>query len=88
MYLRRGDVFRHELPGGGGWGDPLDRDPASVLNDVRNEYISVKGANRDYGIVIDSSTWTVDLVATRNLRESRRRSRGEMPTSVINWEDE
>ena len=88
MHLRRGDVFRHELPGGGGWGDPLDRDPSNVLNDVRNEYISVEGANRDYGVVIDSSTWTVDLVATRNLRESRRRSRGEMPLPVINWEDE
>ena len=88
MHLRRGDVFRHELPGGGGWGDPLDRDPSNVLNDVRNEYISVEGANRDYGVVIDSSTWTVDLVATRNLRESRRRSRGEKPLPVINWEDE
>ena len=88
MHLRRGDVFRHELPGGGGWGDPLDRDPSNVLNDVRNEYISVEGANRDYGVVVDSSTWTVDLVATRNLRESRRRSRGEKPLPVINWEDE
>ena len=88
MHLRRGDVFRHELPGGGGWGDPLDRDPSNVLNDARNEYISVEGANRDYGVVIDNSTWTVDLVATRNLRESRRHSRGEKPLPVINWEDE
>ena len=87
MHLRRGDVFRHELPGGGGWGDPLDRDPSNVLSDVRNEYISVDGANRDYGVVIDTSTWIVDLVATQNLRESRRRSRGETPVSVINWED-
>ena len=87
MHLRRGDVFRHELPGGGGWGDPLDRDPSKVLSDVRNEYISVDGANRDYGVVIDTSTWIVDLVATQNLRESRRRSRGETPVSVINWED-
>ena len=87
MDLRRGDVFRHELPGGGGWGDPLDRDPSNVLSDVRNEYISVDGANRDYGVVIDTSTWIVDLVATQNLRESRRRSRGETPVSVINWED-
>jgi len=87
MHLRRGDVFRHELPGGGGWGDPLDRDPSNVLSDVRNEYISVDGANRDYGVVIDTSTWIVDLVATQNLRESRRRSRGETPISVINWED-
>ena len=88
MQLRRGDVFRHELPGGGGWGDPLDRDPSNVLSDVRNEYISVDGANRDYGVVIDTSTWIVDLVATQNLRESRRHSRGETPVSVINWEDE
>ena len=87
MHLRRGDVFRHELPGGGGWGDPLDRDPSNVLSDVRNEYISVDGASRDYGVVIDTSTWIVDLVATQNLRESRRRSRGETPVSVINWED-
>ena len=87
MHLRRGDVFRHELPGGGGWGDPLDRDPSNVLSDVRNEYISVDGANCDYGVVIDTSTWIVDLVATQNLRESRRRSRGETPVSVINWED-
>ena len=87
MHLRRGDVFRHELPGGGGWGDPLDRDPSNVLSDVRNEYISVDGANRDYGVVIDTSTWIVDLVATQNLRESRRHSRGETPVSVINWED-
>ena len=87
MHLRRGEVFRHELPGGGGWGDPLDRDPSNVLSDVRNEYISVDGANRDYGVVIDTSTWIVDLVATQNLRESRRRSRGETPVSVINWED-
>jgi len=88
MHLRRGDVFRHELPGGGGWGDPLDRDPSNVLSDVRNEYISVDGANRDYGVVIDTSTWIVDVVATQNLRKSRRHSRGETPVSVINWEDE
>ena len=88
MHLRRGDVFRHELPGGGGWGDPLDRDPSNVLSDVRNEYISVDGANRDYGVVIDTSTWIVDVVATQNLRKSRRRSRGETSVSVINWEDE
>ena len=88
MNLRKGDVFRHELPGGGGWGDPLDRDPVSVLSDVRNEYISVKGANSDYGVVVDSATWTVDLEATRNVRKSRRKSRGDISTSVINWEEE
>ena len=81
-------MFRHELPGGGGWGDPLDRDPTSVLNDLRNEYISVEGANRDYGVVIDTSTWNVELAATQNLRESRRRSRGETILPTVTWEEE
>ena len=34
-----GDVFRHELAGGGGWGDPLDRDPTLVLKDVLDELV-------------------------------------------------
>ena len=88
MQLHRGDVFRHELPGGGGWGDPLDRNPASVLTDVRNEYISVEGANRDYGVVIDTSTWNVELAATQNLRVSRRRSRGQTILPTVTWEEE
>ena len=59
-----------------------------MLNDVRNEYVSVEGAERDYGIVIDSSTWTVDLAATQILRDSRRRSRGKTLLPVVAWEDE
>ena len=75
------------MPGGGGWGDPLDRDPTSVLNDVRNEYISVEGANRDYGVVIDTLTWNIELEATQNLRESRRRLRGEAIPPIVTWEE-
>ena len=40
MTIRQGDVFRHVLAGAGGWGDPLERDPAAVLRDVRNELLS------------------------------------------------
>jgi N-methylhydantoinase B len=87
MTLQRGDVFRHELPGGGGWGDPFDRHPDRVLNDVRNEYISIEAANRDYGVVIDSSTWIVNVPATTKLRESRRRLRGEAPLPLVTWTD-
>ncbi|MBV8169644.1 MAG: hydantoinase B/oxoprolinase family protein, partial [Alphaproteobacteria bacterium] len=60
MTIKRGDVFRHELPGGGGWGDPLERDPAAVLSDVRNEYVGLARAQRDYGVAIDTGTWRVD----------------------------
>ena len=51
MTLRRGDVFRHELPGAGGWGDPLLRDTALVAKDLRDGLVTVEGAARDYGVV-------------------------------------
>ena len=44
MSVKRGDVFRHVLAGAGGWGDPLERDPAAVLRDVRNELLSAAKA--------------------------------------------
>ncbi len=66
--IRRGDLFRHELAGGGGWGDPFARDPARVVADVRDGYVSVEAARADYGVVVDTGTWTVDEAATRRLR--------------------
>lgn len=45
-------IFRYQTGGGGGWGDPLDRDPERVKNDVRDEYISIEGAQSDYGVVV------------------------------------
>ena len=60
LELRRGDVFRHEVAGGGGWGDPLERDPALVLRDVRNGMVSLASARDDYGVVLDAAAgpWT------------------------------
>ena len=72
MTIRRGDVFRHELAGGGGWGDPLERDPARVLRDVRNGLVSDAGARDDYGVVVDTANRTVDLAATEALRRQMR----------------
>ena len=43
-------------PARGGWGDPLERDPAAVLSDVRNELLSAAKAAADYGVVIDRAT--------------------------------
>ena len=45
----------YRFGGGGGWGDPLLRDPQAVLDDVWDEYVSVEGALRDYGVVITGS---------------------------------
>jgi N-methylhydantoinase B len=80
--IKRGDVFRHEQPGTGGWGDPLERDPARVLRDVRNELVSLRSSREDYGVVIDTTTWTVDEPATSRSRGQLRAVRGwrEIPT--------
>jgi N-methylhydantoinase B len=76
MTMRRGDVFRHEQPGPGGFGDPLARDPARVLRDVRNELVSLDAARDDYGVVIDTARWVLDDAATARRRiELRARRR-------------
>ncbi len=49
--LNKGDVFRHVMAGGGGFGDPLDRDPDSVLRDVVEEKIGRETAESDYGVI-------------------------------------
>ena len=79
MTMKRGDVFRHEQPGPGGWGDPLERDPARVLRDVRNELVSVGAARDDYGVVIDVKSWTVDHPGTVKRREELRTQGSRAP---------
>lgn len=68
VVLEHGDVLRFETCGGGGWGNPYDREPERVQSDVRNSMVSVEGAERDYGVVLDSETLDIDLDATANLR--------------------
>ncbi|MCC7271396.1 MAG: hydantoinase B/oxoprolinase family protein [Alphaproteobacteria bacterium] len=87
MTIRKGDVFRHVLAGAGGWGDPLERDPAKVLKDVRNELLSPAKARADYGVVVDTATWTVDAGASERLRGEIRRRRGWTTTPVVQWTD-
>ena len=69
--LRRGDAILHEQPGGGGFGDPLAREPARVAADVANEKITVEYARREHGVVIDAETLAVDADATAALRRAR-----------------
>ena len=72
--LRAGDMFRLDTPGGGGHGDPLERDPARVLADVREGAVSRAAAERDYGVVLrhDGQSWAVDPAATQALRAQKR----------------
>jgi N-methylhydantoinase B len=74
--MRRGDVFIHDQPGPGGWGDPLEREPARVLRDVLNELVGPESARNDYGVVIDTATLAVDVDATAGRRAELRAARG------------
>lgn len=67
-----GDSYRTVSPCGGGYGDPLERDPALVLEDVLDEYVSLEHARQQYGVVIDETSWSVDAAATTALREQMR----------------
>jgi N-methylhydantoinase B len=58
MTMLRGDVLRGELPGAGGWGDPKQRDPALVLEDVRQGKVSVERALSVYGVTIEHGVAT------------------------------
>ena len=59
-----GEAFEYLYGGGGGWGDPLERDPAKVLEDVRNELVSVEAAASEYGVHVDTARWAVRIAWT------------------------
>jgi N-methylhydantoinase B len=79
--IAEGDILYVRHSGGGGYGDPLDREPALVLADVAKGFVTQEPARDVYGVVIDPETATVDEEATRDLRRSLRRERlgGEAP---------
>jgi N-methylhydantoinase B len=69
--LHRGDVLRHTLAGAGGHGNPLERDPALVAEDVADGKVTLEAARSEYGVVLDPVTFAVDAAATADLRASR-----------------
>lgn len=73
--LKKGDIVSIRSGGGGGWGDPLERDPNLVLHDYMNGLITPEIAREKYGVVIDVSKLTVDYEATKKLRKELRRRR-------------
>jgi len=66
--MRRDEVFRAEMPGSGGHGDPMLRDPAAVAEDARQEKITTQHAKDAYGVIFDPDTFAVDLAATQSHR--------------------
>ena len=72
MKVAEGALVRHRTAGGGGYGSPLERDPALVADDCLNGLITPDDARDLYGVVIDPETCTPDSNATAALREARR----------------
>jgi len=86
-----GDLFSRPTAGGGGYGDPLERDPERVRQDVADDYVSIERARKDYGVVlrvldIDLAEYEVDVVATSEeralIRAGRRAWAREDPQAV------
>jgi N-methylhydantoinase B len=77
--LDPGERIEYRFGGGGGWGDPLARDPQAVCDDVLDEYVSREAAERDYGVVLRGSvenfTLKVDADRTRTKRHELEAAR-------------
>ena len=71
MELKKGDVVSAELAGGGGHGDPLQRDPQAVAEDARQRKVTPDHAREEYGVVLDPDTLQPDREATTRLREEQ-----------------
>lgn len=69
--LKPGDLVTIDAPGGGGYGDPLEREPEMVQADVVEGYVSVESARNEYGVVINPETMEIDWEATNIIKGSR-----------------
>ena len=75
-HTEAGAASRYITNGGGGWGDPLQRDPVRVLEDVRDGYVSIEGARSMYGVIVsgdpenDPEGLVIDQVGTEALRKN------------------
>jgi N-methylhydantoinase B len=69
--FKRGESYRAELAGGGGWGNAFERAPELVWQDVLDEKVSRQSAARDYGVAIGANG-ALDVAGTQRLRLARR----------------
>ena len=88
ILLHRGDQVKILAPGGGGWGDPLERSTDRVLADVAEGLVSAEGALRDYGLAVErrAGTWnatpTAERVAVAPTTLTGREHRSAGPSKV------
>ena len=75
--LCKGDIFRLDTPGGGGYGDALAREAERVLADVREGNVSPGAAERQYGVIVkqEGGEWSIDHTATDVRRKEMSKSK-------------
>ena len=61
------------MAGGGGWGNPIERDPSRVLDDVIDDRVSIQAAKSEYGVVISEGENKIDRNATKILRSKMQK---------------
>lgn len=87
--LQSGDLFAHTYNGGGGYGDPIERDPLEVVRDVENGYVTPEIAQYSHAVVLDHdedhNTWRVDAEATAARRKEIRKTRLSHAVPVEDW---
>ena len=74
--VKKGDLLYFNTWGGGGWGDPYERDAELILLDVKRRLVTAEGARR-YGVVI-SGEGSIDQAATKSLRDKLKAERQEV----------
>jgi len=74
--LETGDSIEILATGGGGWGDPLLREPERVMEDFLDEYITLDEAHQSYGVIIEPKSLAIDRDATERERARRRAANG------------
>ena len=67
--MKAGQTLYHRQASGGGWGDPLKREPEKVAIDVKNDKVSIEAAKESFGEVLNPETVEVDEQATEELRK-------------------
>ena len=86
---KRGDLVRIYTAGGGGWGDPLERDAERVLDDVKDGFVSLESALSSYGVVIDPEALQFDAPSTEAKRmgmlSARRRHQTFPPVQLLSY---
>ena len=80
-----GDILYVRFQGGGGYGDPIDREPEPTLQDVRLGAVTVGAVYEIYGVVLDEAQQRVDEEATRAQRAAIRRARIGQDVSPELW---